>query len=984
MTGSQSRRSAVGAPLVWLTAGLLMLLAMALAVGASGQEFHQRGDASCGAALTAADLVATARALGGVSSCGNDDCDRDGALTPADLACAAGCLFRACPVPAHAPRATGIDADSAPEIVPGSVVRLAVANLGPLDANKRVTVNGLEAEVVEQTAAELLVALPVDLPTGPAELVVIDGDLAGAPIAIEVAPPVPLGAPDTFDGLLGLVDTALARLLALDVEAGFGDNAPIIRQEYARYRTELAEQRATLAGDPSLDEAARIVLDAVIDASGAPEQLRALIVELEAMAAVPAAAGTAGTLNPAYRAFQHGARTIKVAASVARAAGGAAAATAGTISAAPIIAAIAAGLAINAGAVLVGSNPLTPLITGIAYVDANGDPRSYPTGGGVAIVRGHNFDTVTTILRIRIASGSYSGTDATALADAISFRLPDNVGFCGKVTFALERPGGFVSNPVSARVQPELLFVPSSLFLGKQLTGEARGASDCFHNETLFTGAVSGRSFNGFSGVRQLLTIPPEILPGDYKVGLLVEGLRSRPEDDLAIDLRNPLGDFMLECPSTISLPDTGVPSTSVPRCQVIPQPRYSVRPQPSRFDWTSSRSSVVAVPAQTDGLSAALTARNIGTTMVSAALVADIAPFRVLASAGPVAVTVVDHVPPRISILSSAGSTVAPGASIPVAITASDNAGLLDVQLEATGDAVASGGSQSSLECVGKKLCGPTLTVTLKEGGFTQSTVTITATARDAGANTATSNTLSFTIGRDTSCPTVTIMHPPAGGTVNAGETVTVVAMARDDGPDATGVKSFTYTATGAALTAPVALGLPLPMPQAAPTLRFNFTVKPPEELRGVDDKTITISVEALDAADPPNTCGPQTIAVEVIGVLDQCNGGITTDNPAGYIGEPFTITVALTGEGADEITRVTSINPGGQFDLAPQGGGVYTVTLFYQGTGAFSLRFVALDAGGEERCSGSIGLESLGPRPEAGTAARARANMPAGGSLR
>ena len=101
-----------------------------------------------------------------------------------------------------------------------------------------------------------------------------------------------------------------------------------------------------------------------------------------------------------------------------------------------------------------------------------------------------------------------------------------------------------------------------------------------------------------------------------------------------------------------------------------------------------------------------------------------------------------------------------------------------------------------------------------------------------------------------------------------------------------------------------------------------------------------------------------------------------------AATVSVAFTVTVALTD--ADEVTRVTSVNPGGQFDLQPQGGGVYTVTLFYQGTGGFSLRFIAFDANGEERCSGSIGLESLGPRPEEGTAAQSRAALPAGGGLR
>lgn len=967
---------------VWF-GGLVGLLALALATPAAAR-FYPRGDATCGDGLTAADLVATARGIGGDSGCGNVDCDRDGALTAADARCAAGCLFGVCPVPGHAPRLTGIAADSAPEAVPGSVVRISVANLGPIDANKRVTVNGLEAEVVEQTEIELLVALPVDLPTGPAELVVIDGDLDGPPIAIEIAPPVPLGAPDSFDGMLGLVDTVLARLLDLDVEAAFGDNAPIIRQEYARYRAELAEQRAALAADATLGEAARIVLDAAADASGAPEQLRAQIAELEALTVGDG--GVAAPPNP-YLAFQNGARTLQIAGAVVRAAGTAAAAAGTTISAGPILLAIGTGLAINAGAVLVGGNALTPLIAGIDYLDADGKPRRYPTAGGIAVVRGYNFDTVTTDLKIRVRSGSYAGDTPTAVGDTINYRLPDNIGFCGKVTFELFRAGGFVSNPVQQRVQPELLTLPANALSGAEIQGTSRGAS-CELSQSasaFFDSGAPGSSKEALISARDgHLTYMrvPDVLPGAYKVSLTVEGVRSDPAGDVPIDIRNRLTGLQILCPPTIYLAGSG--ESSVPSCTVVTQPDFTAQPQPSVFRWLSSRANVATVQVQTDKRESVLTARNIGETNISVTLEASAGPVRILASSPPVAVTVVDDTDPRISISSTATSPVQPGASIPVTVTASDNYRLLLVELAASGDAVASGGAQQILDCTGKKTCSAMVTVGLKESDFSQPTVTITATARDAGANSAGSNTLTFTIARDTSCPAVTIQQPASGGTVNAGETVMVVALARDDQPGDTGVKSFVYRASGPALTAPVAQTLPLPLPQAAPPLRFTFSVKQPSELTDVEDKNITISVEALDAANPPNTCGPQTVSVSVVGVLDLCSGGITTDNPAGFIGEPFTVTVALTGAGADEITRVTSINPGGAFDLEPQGGGVYTVTLFYQGAGGFTLRFVAFDAAGEERCAGSIGLESLGPEPGDGVAAQRRGSEPAGGSRR
>ena len=967
--------------------GSVVTIAALLVAGLPGiaaAQVHRRGDADCSDGLSAADLIASAVALGGAPACDNADCDRDGALSAADVHCTAGCLFGYCPVPDHAPRLTGIAADSAPAIVPGSAVTIAVANLGPLDANKRVVVNGLEAEVLEQTDGELLVVLPVDLPTGPAELVVIDGDLPGAPIPIEIAAPLPLGAPDTLDGLLGLVDQTLEALLALDVEAAFGDNAPIVRQATAHHRIELAEQRAALAADPQLDEAARIALDAAVDASGAPEELRALIAELEALAAAAGDGGVATTVNPNHLAWRNGARTLKIAGNVVRAAGTAAAAAGTTIST-PILVAIGATVAITAGAGVVGSDPLTPLITGIAYRDADNRPRQHPTAGGFAIVRGYNFDTITTELRIRVGSGTYTGFGATAMGDAIAYGLPATNMFCGKATFELVRPGGFVSNPVAQRIQPELLAVPATATIGDQITIETRGA-DC---ETTFPKAFfdgvapasSKFSLVNARGGRISYTSVPSVLPGNYKVSLLSEGLRSDPADDKPMDVRNSLTGLSLTCPSTLILPATGAPG-GVSSCEVSTQPAFAPVPMPSTYQWSSSSESVARVQGSGSESKGLLTARNIGTTNISVKLEAIAGPFRTLASSNPVQVTVVDNSAPTISLSSSATSPVQPGATIPVTITAADNSRLLTVTLTAAGDAVASGGDQEILDCVGKKTCTAMVSVGVKASDFTSPTITISATARDAGANSAGSNTLTFTVARDTSCPTVTIQQPTAGGTVNAGETTQVVALASDAQPGDTGVKEFVYSASGPALAAPVALTLPLPMPQANPTLRFNFTVKQPSELTDVEDKNVTISVRARDAAEPPNSCEPQIITVEVIGVLDRCNGGITTDNPAGYIGEAFTITVALTD--AEEITKVTSVNPGGQFDLQPQGGGVYTVTLFYQGTGGFSLSFIAYDAQGVERCSGSIGLESLGPKPGEGAVAQSRAVLPAGGGAR
>jgi hypothetical protein len=943
-----------------------IVASIALLAGPAAALQYPRGDATCNANVTAADLVATQRGLGGVDGCGNDDCDRDGTVTPADVACAAGCLFGLCPVPPHAPQVVSVAADSAPAVSPASVVRIAAQNLGASDALTRVTVGGLEAEVIELGDGEMLVALPATLPSGPAEVVVFNDDVASAPFTLEVAPAVPVGAPDTFDSMLALVDALVARLLELELESVYADATPMVRQEMERYRDTLATQRSDFAGDLSVSPAERLALDAAVDASGAPEALRATIAAIDADSGV-GEGGVAQTV--AVRAVQNGARTIKVVRN--------AAAAAGTVLSGPAIAAIVTGAAVIGGVVLAASDPLTPLIFSVSYVNAAGLPRVYPTGGGIVIIRGARFDSLTTALALR-TKGEFEGSGGTATDETIAFRLPDEeVGFCGKLTLQLVRPGGFRSNPVTTRIQPELIQIEPTGKPGETLEAAVRSLNGCAGTAT-FEGDIIESVNLEADGDRTAYVPVPNILPDPYRVSVKVEGVRSERIEDKVVDVTNPFTGIELTCPATIEIPDTpGNPLsaalTFVPLCRATLLPKGKDKLDGTAFLWSSSSANRATIEDETSVPQSPLTARSIGTTNISVRLVASGDP---LASGGPATVTVQDNAKPRVSISSSTTSPVPPGGTISIRLTASDNYRLGPVTLKATGDAVASGGEQTATDCFSKKTCTADFSVTLKESGFTQSTVTIQAEAIDAGLKSASSQVLSFSIATDDQCPIVTFEQP--SGTVNAGSQVLVVAHASDNQANDTGVTEFIYEATGPALVAPVSARFPLPSVQPTSTLRFPFSVKPSNELNGVEDLAIRISVTALDGAMHQPACGAVTTTVNVVGVLDTCNGGIQVDNPAGYIGDPFTITVALAD--AESVTRVTSINPGGQFDLQPQGGGVYTVTLFYRGTGTFSLRFVAFDAENNELCSGSIGLESLGPKPEAGVGALLRDDQPAG----
>lgn len=944
--------------------GIVALLAVLAEPAAALQ--YPRGDATCNANVTAADLVATLYGFGG-DGCGNADCDRDGALTAADVACAAGCLFGACPVPAHAPHVESVAADSAPDVAPASVVRLAAQNLGPSDALTRVTIGGLEAEVVELGDGEVLVALPATLPPGAAEVVVFNDDIASAPFTLDVAPAEPVGVPDSFDGMLELLDALIARLLALELETVYGDATPMMRDELARYRATLATQRADFAADLSVSPAERLALDAAIDASGAPEELRAAIAAIDVELGV-GEGGIAQTV--AVRAVQNGGRTIKIARG--------AAAAAGTVLSGPAIAAILTGAAVIGGVVLAASDPATPLIFEVYYANSARLPRGYPTGDGTVEIRGARYDSFTTSLALQ-AKGAFEASGGTVAGEYIFFRLPDaEIGFCGKLTFQLVRPGGFRSNPVTTRIQPELIQIEPFGKPGETLEGAVRSLNGCSGTAT-FAGDIIQPTRLDADGDRTAYVPVPNVLPGPYRVSVSVEGLRSERSEDKIVDVGNPFTGIQLDCPASIEIPDTpssplSAAVSSVPLCRATLLPKGQVTLAGSVFLWSSSSANRAAIQDETGEPQAALTARSIGSTNISVRLVGPDGP---LASGGPVAVAVTDNAKPRVAISSATTSPVQPGGSIAVSLTATDNYRLGEVTLKATGDAVAGGGDQTVTDCAGKKTCSANLSVTLKQSGFTQRTVTVQATAIDAGLKIASSETLTFSIAADDQCPIVTFEQP--SGTVNAGSQVLVVAHASDTQPNDTGVTEFLYEAIGPALVAPVSGRLPLGA-QPTSTLRFPFAVKPASELADVEDLAIRISVTALDGAMHQPACGAVTTTVNVIGLLDQCQGGITVDRASGYIGEPFTITVALVD--AESVTRVTSINPGGQFDLQPQGGGVYTVTLFYQGRGSFTLRFVAFDADSNELCSGSIGLEALGPKPDAGVAALRYGDQAAGAS--
>jgi hypothetical protein len=955
---------------------------------AAAQGFYARGDATCNVALSAADVVAEVRALGGGSSCNNDDCDRDGSVTPADASCAASCLFGQCLISARAPQVAGVTADTAPSIVPLSAIRIAGTNFGSADRIKRVTIGGREAAIASfnATTDTMEVIVPAGLAPGPADVVVFDGELRGFSSQITIAAPAPIGPPDTFDGTLGLVDTAAALLLALDLESTYSAaDAAALRERVQRFRTDLATQRAALAADPNFTPDIRARFDAAFDSSGMPEQLRQLIVDVESLlGASRSRAAVADVITIAVAVSRFAATSALLAAQAGSTAPLLAAPAAPLLGIGlPVVLAIGAIAALVAGgAYLAGQNSRAPEILSIIFEDGNGRSRLMPTAGGVVHVAGKNFLPSADIV-VKTAYGEFTAQRVELTDETIAARLPTNSGFCGSASIVVSKALDVRAQPYNTHIQPILNEVrprpPDAVTPGEEFDLVVRGVAPC-DSIVAYKGAVSLEDEE--TGIEQLplvtlvTTALPVFPPGNFTARIKVQDIAS--DEELPFQVGNPITGLTITCTAAELAVPPGSPSTAT--CTASIEPKGEVPPISSTFVWSSDSGSVSAMKG--DAASATITAKKVGSANIHATLVFG---TQTLAQSKPDAViTVVDKTGPTISISSTAMATVMPGSSIDVMASASDNVGLGTISLTATGDAVTNP-SQDTLECIGSKTCSPSFTVTLKDTDFKQHTVSIQAEAVDAGLNRTKSNTLSFTISGDTTCPVVTIQSPSDGATVNAGDSGQVSALITDNSQGDTGVKRVIVDISGDALVGAVHSDVTLPQALPQATRLVPFSVKQAADLVSILDKTISISVQAFDDAMPPNGCDAQTVTVTAVAMLEQCSGGISVDNASGCEDSPFTITVALSGAGGANVTRVTSINPGGQFDLTPQGGGIYTVTLFYHGQGGFTLTFYAFDAEGKGLCSNSIGLEATGPCPASGAGSRATARMTgtvAGGS--
>jgi hypothetical protein len=904
------RHGELGAGRAWLSAVAIALL---WPIAAVAQGFFPRGDVDCSATVGAADLVASVRALAGTSLCGNDDCNRDGVITSADVDCTAGCLFGQCEQIPGAPTVTSVIPDSASAIVPVSEIHVVGTNFGTSDRLKQVTIGGVSAEVVDFIAPDTLrVIVPIEVIPGPADVVVIDGDVAGPPFTISIAAPTPIGAPDTFLGTLDLLDLATAEFLALNLEADYGANAAVLRQGLEDFRDQLATQRAAIVADPSFTAAVQAQLDAAIDSSGVPDLLRQLITYLETAAAPGSATAAANTLV----GIPFGQTAAVARGALAAAIRGAALTGAGLAAAAGValLAGIAVGLVI---ALSTGSGGAAiPLILSMTFLNSAGNLATHPKIFGTVVVKAMNVSPATAALFFNTPQGDITVPLGSADNGALRFQVPANI--CGEVQLILFDTSTHVgSNPLSVSIQPELHSIePTDAGIGSQLTLLASGALACVTQvRVIFEDHDSVRTITSPSGV--VATIVPDVAAGPYMVTESVDGVQADEKYPLNI---HALASVAISCSPTALFVQPQEPDAAECSFRGIPA---DVSLRDTTVHWNSSDVNVGLLnPATSAYLDTAFTPLRPGQTDVTASLECPSESHKCAGASltsAAVTMTVTDQTPPDITLTSSpAPGMIRPGTTITVTAMAKDNVAPIGIDLIATGDPVVADDQQQGFTCsFADPMCETTFAVRIKSSGFTNGDVSIVAKTLDAAGNMNTSAPLSFTVhgNPDTTPPTVTILAPQDGGTVKAGDTVQISVRVTDNGPDDTGVKQVAVHADGPAVAtgpSPEVVCLPMPLKQA--TRIVSFTVKSAADLANIADKQITVSAQAFDAAgsmcDDGNQSPLQTVTVTVGAPTitdispNQVNAGQSITITGQGFGDNQADSTVLVGSGTAAVT--------------------------------------------------------------------------------
>jgi len=821
-----------------LTALAALVLLAADAAGAQG--FFPRGDADCSADVVAADLPLGLRAIGGSSVCDNDDCDRDGEVTAADIDCAVHCLFGDCPVVVDGPMPTEVTPLTTPDIRPMAVLRVTGTDLGGEDVITQATIAGQAALVVELDEPNTLgIVVPTDIPPGPADLVLLRGDVPGPPIQITIAPPAPVGDLDTYDATLALMDDLSARVLALDLDAELGENATLVRDALDDIRAAVAEHRSAVASDPDLTPPRRAALDTAIDASGLADLLRQVIDEIETAEAQSESMPSGETAGTAINYAKKGAVGLALAAGIL------AVASLSTAGAVVAVLATATGIVIS-----FASGPTTmPVITKTTL------PTAFEVGGTI-ILDVANIDPARTTLVLRKPSRpSNLRVPLSTAGNRLTFSLPgpEDATFCGRVDLILEETGSRRrSRPLPFFVVPHLEQGPDQTFIGRELDINLRGGLGCLQETfAVFENASTrARTLIDLYRASPVAALVPDIALGFYNLRVSHGGFQSESEATTLLGISG----VSLSCGRTSLFVPPQTPSRT--QCTLRVVPGGARFPRSGSVAWVSSDADIGFFgPAGRRTEEREFLAFRPGSAMGTATLSCG----RTHACdgsgslSGSVTFTVVDELAPNLMLTTDpAGGEVRAGSAIQVTATAVDNVGLQFIRLTASGEAVETG-SQSFTCDEREQVCEASFTVNLKRSGFTNNAVSLAATATDSSDNSETADPIAFTVTgtADMAPPVIEVLAPAEGAIIDAGATAQVSIRVTDNAPDDTGVKQTLIRVEGSAVASgpdPERLCLPVPMMET--TRNASFTIKDAAALAQVSDRNVLIVLQAADAA--------------------------------------------------------------------------------------------------------------------------------------
>ncbi len=626
-----------------------------------------RGDADCSLSRTAADVVAQIRGIAEPSVCGNDDCDRNGVVDGADLDCTVGCQFGVCPVPPTAPVVDDVLPDSAPAIVPHSSVRLR-GNFPASGKPQSVRIGGATGRVVGAEGGDMIVIVP-DLPAGTHDLVFSDGDVASAPIAIEVSEAQPIGSLDSFEDTLSLIEETLEAVEGTDLEAILGaDEAAFVRAEIDAFQVIFADKVDALLDDPDY-AAVQAQLDDAIEGAGIPEELREA---LDVLAGVSVERGSGVTSGPGITIVAGPALTKAGAAILTVAA--APAVAAGSSFLVPLATTVA-----TAGALLSPSvaSALAPVIRGVSQALIEPNQVLEVEWGGANLP----FTDVNLLLIGPTGfEKSVSPMESGCPSERLCYTIPNEVGICNWVAAFLETPL-LPRSPSSVLlgIKPVVGAVaPRSVAPGEQIVlSFVAGVGSCGPDSWALRQTegdrqrfVPGSIPKQLSGGRQLVSTPL-LLPGLYDLSISTDFESSAAPSP--IEIGSDLTDLDLFCE------ETPIPAGDRRLCYLEERARV---PEGAAYLWESSSPDILPLVGPADESAVWVAGARPGTGTLRLELSrTDVSPRRVLGE-DSIEVEILDLNPPAVDVdvlLPASDEPVAPGSSIVLQVAGRDpNVGAL------------------------------------------------------------------------------------------------------------------------------------------------------------------------------------------------------------------------------------------------------------------------------------------------------------------